>query len=243
MTCHSRKQKYISIHRLSDHADVHTYIHEHARNDENKQDHNQWHLFEVDWWIWASHCLIFPLLLSNDSLVGRSALSIVGSNQPELVSVSVQLCTVQGILGGSLSITAGSDANQKMLLRQISNDPYGDLLPIGLGDMHWVSFAFQFLSETCGATHWLLTSIRVLLVNVTKGFLTIRYERHAATEKRSCTHTHMYMYRHVHVSIDINIPHHQLRNALKHTHLFAVSKHACMQRRWILCKQYLYAYI
>ena len=163
-----------------------------------------------------------------------------------IIHEQIYCCTVQGILGGSLSITAGSDANQKMLLRQISNDPYGDLLPIGLGDMHWVSFAFQFLSETCGATHWLLTSIRVLLINVTKGFLTIRYEWHAATEKRSCTHTHMYMYRHVHVSIiDINIPHHQLHNALKHTHthLFTVSKHAYMQRRWILCKQYLYAYI
>ena len=43
------------------------------------------------------------------------------------------LLVLQGILGGSLSITAGSDANQKVILRQISNDSYGDLLPIGLG--------------------------------------------------------------------------------------------------------------
>ena len=60
------------------------------------------------------------------------------------------LLVLQGILGGSLSFTAGSDANQKVILRQISNDSYGDLLPIGLGVSRWVSFNFQLLSEKCG---------------------------------------------------------------------------------------------
>ena len=106
------------------------------------------------------------------------------------------LLVLQGILGGSLSITAGSDANQKMLLRQISNDPYGHLLPIGLGDLHWVSFTIQFLSETCGATHWLLASIRVLIIvkgKVNKGFLAIRYEM-TCSDREEKLHTYTYVY-------------------------------------------------
>ena len=72
-TCHSRKQKHINIHRLNDHANVHTYIIEHARNDENKQKITINGIYLK--WIaeFESLVVIFSLLLSNDSLIGRSA--------------------------------------------------------------------------------------------------------------------------------------------------------------------------